>query len=68
MSEFISTLEMVEQSSYDEKRRLMDEIAELDFDLRRTMDKGLSVDDMKKASAARHAVQSAQIILEKLFS
>jgi hypothetical protein len=68
MSEFISTLDILEGSSYDSQREIRDAVAEMDFQLRRLMDSGLSPEDMKKAQAGREAAQTASIILEKLFN
>lgn len=68
MNDFVSTLEVLEESSYDSQRAIRDEVAAIDFQLRRAMDNGLSPDDMKKAMAGREAAQTASTILEKLFS
>ena len=40
----------------------------MDAELRRTMDQGLTPDDMKTARAAREAVQAASSILSRLFA
>ena len=68
MSDFVSVLDVLDESSYDAQRAIRDEVAAMDFQLRRTMDTGLSPDDMKKTLAAREAAQAASSILEKLFS
>ena len=40
----------------------------MDADIRRTMDRGLTPDDMKTAQAARAAAQAASSILDKIFA
>lgn len=66
MSDFVSLLDIVENSSYDGLRRLRDEVAEMDLLLRRAMDRGLTTDEMEKAQASRTAVQAASRILEHI--
>ena len=67
MSDFVSVLDVIGESSYDAQRKIRDEVAAMDFELRRAMDRGLAPDDMKKALAAREAVHTASAVLEKLF-
>ena len=67
MSDFVSVLDIMENAPYGAQTAMRDEIAAMDADLRRTMDRGLTPDDMKTAQAARAAVQAAAVILDKLF-
>ncbi|WP_446424034.1 hypothetical protein [Mailhella sp.] len=68
MSEFVSLLDILEKPSYDGQRQLREEVAAMDFDLRRTMDAGLTPDEMQKAQAGRRAVHAALDILDKIFN
>jgi hypothetical protein len=67
MNDFVSVLDLIKDASYGEQRKIKDEIADMEYSLRRAMDQGLSPDDMKKAQAAREAAQAASEILNKLF-
>ncbi|WP_295639535.1 hypothetical protein [uncultured Mailhella sp.] len=67
MSDFVSVLDIMENAPYGAQTAVQDEIAVMDADLRRAMDRGLTPDDMKKAQAARSAAQAAAVILDKLF-
>lgn len=67
MSEFVSVLDIMENAPYGAQTAVRDEVAAMDAELRRTMDRGLTPDDMKKAQAARTAAQAAAAILDKLF-
>ena len=68
MSEFVSVLDLMENAPYGAQTTVRDEIAVMDAELRRTMDQGLTPDDMQTARAARSAVQAAAAILDRLFS
>lgn len=68
MSEFVSVLDIMENAPYGAQTAVRDEIAAMDAELRRTMDKGLTPDDMKTAQAARAAVQAAATILDRIFA
>ena len=67
MSEFVSVLDMTAESDPVTLRAIKDELFDLDYTLRRTMDAGLPPQEMEKATAAREAVQAANSILEKIF-
>ena len=67
MSDFVSVLDIMENAPYGAQTAVQDEIAVMDADLRRAMDRGLTPDDMKKTQAARSAAQAAAVILDKLF-
>ncbi len=68
MNEIVSVLDMMDGASYGAQRAVRDEVAGMDAFLRREMDKGLTMDEMKAAQAVRLAVQSASAIIEKLFA
>ncbi len=68
MSEFVSVLDIMENAPYGAQTAVRDEIAAMDAELRRTMDRGLTPDDMKTAQAARAAVQAASTVLDRLFA
>ena len=66
MSDFVSVLDIMENAPYGAQAAVRDEVAVMESDLRRTMDRGLTPQDMKTAQAARAAVQAAAVILEKI--
>ncbi len=66
MSDFVSVLDIMENAPYGAQTAVRDEVAVMESDLRRTMDRGLTPEDMKTAQAARAAVQAAAVILEKI--
>ena len=68
MSEFVSVLDIMENTPYGAQTAVRDEVAAMDADLRRAMDKGLTPEDMKTAQAARSAVHAAADILDKIFA
>ena len=68
MSDFVSLLDILEKPSYDGQRKLREEVAAMDFELRRVMDAGLSPDEMPKAQAGRSAAHAALDILDKIFN
>lgn len=68
MSEFVSVLDIMENAPYGAQTAVRDEIAAMDAELRRTMDRGLAPDDMKTAQAARAAAQAASSVLDKIFA
>ena len=68
MNNEIFVLDALENASYGAQRAIRDDVADMDACLRRAMDKGLTTDEMKTAQAARAAVQSASVILDKLFA
>ena len=67
MSEFVSAMDAMNSASYNDQKLIREEVAEIDFRLRRAMDAGLSGDEMKMARAAKQAVDAANEILEKVF-
>ncbi len=67
MSEFVSVFDILENAPYGAQTAVRDEVAAMDAELRRTMDQGLTPDDMKTAQAARAAAQAASSVLDKLF-
>ena len=66
MNDFISVLDIMENAPYGAQKAVRDEIADMEAGVRRTMDKGLTPDEMKTAQAAREAVQAASAILSKI--
>ena len=68
MSEFISVFDIMENAPYGAQTAVRDEVAAMDAELRRTMDRGLTPEDMKTAQAALSAVQAAAVILDKIFA
>ena len=66
MNDFISVLDIMENAPYGAQKAVRDEIADMEAGIRRTMDKGLTPDEMKTAQAARDAVQAASAILSKI--
>ena len=68
MTEFVSVLDIMENAPYGAQTAVRNEVASMDAELRRTMDQGLTPDDMKTARAAREAVQAASSILSRLFA
>lgn len=67
MSEFISAADAAQNASYADQKAVRDEVADIAFRLRRTMDAGLTPDEMKHAEAAKSAVDAATEILSKIF-
>jgi hypothetical protein len=67
MSEFVSAMDAMNSASYNDQKLIREEVAEIDFRLRRAMDEGLSIDEMKLAQAAKQAVDAANEILTKVF-
>lgn len=67
MSDFISATDAAESASYADQKAIRDEVADMDYRLRRTMDAGLTPDDMKVARSVKEAVDAAQEILSKIF-
>jgi hypothetical protein len=67
MSEFISVMDAMNSASYNDQKMIRDEVADIEFRLRRAMDEGLSIDEMKLAQAAKQAVHAANEILTKVF-
>ena len=68
MNDFISVLDIMENAPYGTQKAVKDEIADMEAGIRRTMDKGLTPDEMKTAQAARDAVQAASAILSKILN
>ena len=66
MSDFVSVLDIMENAPYGAQTAVRDEVAVMESDLRRTMVRGLTPEDMKTAQAARAAVQAGAVILEKI--
>ena len=67
MSEFISVMDAMNSASYNDQKMIRDEMVEMEFRIRRAMDEGLSVDEMKLAQAAKQAEDAANEILAKVF-
>ena len=67
MSDFISAADAAASASYADQKAIRDEVADLDYRLRRTMDAGLTTDEMKVARSVKEAVDAAQEILSKIF-
>ena len=68
MSDFTSVLDMLEDAPYGAQKAVKDEVVDMEFGIRRAMDRGLTPDEMQKAQAAREAAQAAAVILDKLFA
>ncbi len=66
MSDFISVLDLVGKDEFSRVREIKDEVADIDNSIRKQMDAGLSVDDMKTARLVREAADAAAAILNKL--
>ena len=67
MSEFVSAMDAMNNASYNDQKMVRDEVAEMEFRVRRAMDEGLSLEDMKLAQAVKQAVDAANEILAKVF-
>ena len=67
MSEFISVMDAMNNASYNDQKMVRDEVAEMEFRVRRAMDEGLPLEDMKLAQAVKQAVDAANEILAKVF-
>ena len=68
MTDFVSAADAAESASYSDQKAIRDEVADIDYRLRRAMDEGLTPDDMKVAEAERDAVNAANEILAQLFN
>ena len=68
MNEFVSVLDLIDNPPYGAQRAVKDEVADMLYGIRRTMDLGLSSDEMPAARAAETAASSAMTILDKLFA
>ncbi len=66
MSDFISVLDIIGKDEYNKARTIKDEVADIDNGIRKQMDAGLSVDDMKTARLVREAADAAATIVNKL--
>ncbi|NCD25487.1 MAG: hypothetical protein EOL86_07845 [Deltaproteobacteria bacterium] len=68
MSEpFVSVLEMLENDpSGSGLQPIRNDLLNMDMDIRRAMDRGLSPDDMTVARTTRDIIQAAGSILDKL--
>ena len=64
----VSILDLLENADFGLLRTVRDDVAEMDLSLRKLMDRGLTPQEMQAAQSARAAVQSASVILEKLFA
>ena len=67
MSEFVSAMDAMNSAYYNDQKMVRDEVAEMEFRVRRAMDEGLSLEDMKLAQAVKQAVDAANEILAKVF-
>ena len=68
MTEFKSVSDMLEESSYTDQKAVRDEVADMIFRLRRTMDAGLTPDEMKVVAGEKAAAEAADEILAQIFS
>lgn len=68
MNDFISVLDIMDNAPYGAQKAVKDELADMEAGIRRTMDKGLTPDEMKTAQAAREAVQAASSILSRILN
>ncbi|MBR4423137.1 MAG: hypothetical protein IKS68_02820 [Mailhella sp.] len=68
MNDMVSILDLLENADFGLLRTVRDDVAEMDLSLRKLMDRGLTPQEMQAAQSARAAVQSASVILEKLFA
>ena len=66
MTDFISVLDVLENAPYGAHRQIGDELVDIESGIRKTMDQGLTPDDMKVAQAARDAAQAAIDIFNKI--
>lgn len=67
MSEFVSAWDAAESGSYNDQRMIRDEVAAMIDRLRRAMDAGLTVEEMKVVRAEKEAAEAAQTLLETVF-
>ena len=65
MSDFVSVLDIMENAPYGAQTAVRDEVAVMESDLRRTMDHGLTPEDMKTAQAPRVPVPADGLLLSK---
>ncbi len=66
MTEFVSVFDLLESDDAAAKKAVRDEVADIQYSVRRAMDQGLSPDEMKAAMAIRDAANAASEVLTEL--
>jgi hypothetical protein len=67
MTDFVSVFDLIESDNEAAKKAVRDEVADIQYSIRRAMDEGLSPDEMKAAQALRDAANAASEVLAELF-
>lgn len=67
MTDFVSVFDLLESDNEAAKKTVRDEVADIQYSIRRAMDAGLSPDEMKAAQALRDAANAASEVLSELF-
>jgi hypothetical protein len=64
---FVSVLDLLENDpSGSDLKSIRDDLLTMDMNIRRSMDRGLTPDEMNSAQTARAMIQAAESILNKL--
>ena len=66
MSEFVSVMDLLESDDSFAKKAVRDEVADIQYTVRRAMDQGLSVEEMRTAEAVRTAANAAEEVLSAI--
>lgn len=66
MSDFVSVMDLLDESNYAQQKAIADEVAGITFSVRRKMDQGLTPDEMETAKAVKAAAEAAEEILSKI--
>ncbi len=66
MDEFVSVLDLTESGDMFAAKRIRDEVADIQYAVRRAMDRGLSLEEMRAAEKVRDAANAASEILNEI--
>ena len=66
MEEFVSVFDLTNSDDATAKKAVRDEVATIQFTVRRAMDQGLSPEEMKVAEKLRDAAKAASEVLDDL--
>ena len=66
MNEFVSVMDLLESDDSFAKKAVRDEVADIQYTVRRAMDQGLSVEEMRTAEAVRTAANAAEEVLSAI--
>ena len=66
MEEFVSVFDLINSDEANTKKEVRDEVANIQFTVRRAMDQGLSPEEMKVAEKLRDAANAASEVLDDL--